>query len=114
MSDAHRFLGKHKTVTCIVRTPNGKDDYGNATYADSEVGVNDCLIAPTGGQEDTTDADRVVDSVTVYNLTGTWPDDSAINRVRLDDGSAWEIDGAPQRWPGAIGGVVVQLRKVRG
>jgi len=108
------FAGQRRTVTVIVRTAGGRDAYGNSTYVNSEVEVGDCLVAPTSSTEDTTSADRTTDAVTVYSLTGTWPDTSAGNRVRLDDGSLWEINGTPERWPGAIGGVVVQLQKVRG
>ena len=108
------FAGDRRTVTVIVRTATGRDAYGNASYTNSEVEVGDCLVAPTSSSEDTADADRTTDAATVYSLTGTWPDSSAGNRVRLDDGSMWEINGTPERWPGAIGGVVVQLQKVRG
>lgn len=109
------FLGKRRTVFVIVRTKTGeRDAYGNDLLTESEAEVDDCLIAPTASNEDNTDADRLVDSATIYNMTGTWPDDSTLNRVRLPDNSMWEIDGAPQRWPGAIGGVVVQLRRVKG
>ena len=114
MPDGRGFYDKRQTVTLIVRKANGRDAYGNVTYDDQEVVVGNCLVAPTGGQETTDNADRVVDSASVYNLDGTWPDDHFVNRVRLNDGSLWEIDGAPQRWPGKIGGVAIQLRKVRG
>jgi hypothetical protein len=108
------FANKRRSVTVILRVPAGRNAYGNAEYTDSEVEVGDCLVAPTSSSETNDNADRTVDSATVYNLSGTWPDNSAGNRVRLDDGSMWEINGTPERWPGAIGGVVVQLQKVRG
>lgn len=108
------FAGKRRTVTVITRTANGRDGYGNTVYTDSETTVGDCLVAPTASNEDTSDADRTTDSATVYDLSGAWPDTSAGSRVRLDDGSVWEVDGTPQRWPGAISRSVVQLRKVSG
>ena len=107
------FADKRSTVTVVVRSATGdRDAYGNPVFADTETDVDGCLIAPSGSQEDQNDADRVVDSASIYNLTGTWPD-GTVNRVRFDD-ATWEVQGNPERWPGPIGGVVVQVRKVEG
>lgn len=113
--DPGAFAGKRRSVTLLVRTANGRDSYGNAIYAQTEVPVTDCLIAPyKRGREEHDNADRTRDVATLYVLSGNWPDDSTNNRVRLDDGTVWEINGNPERWPGAIGGVVVDLERVSG
>lgn len=109
-----RFAEQRRTVTLVVRAATGqRDDYNKPIVVEREIDVADCLVAPVASNEDTADADRLVDTATIYNLSGTWPDDSPVHAVRFD-GSTWEVNGTPERWPGAIGGVVVQVRKVSG
>lgn len=110
MTDA--FAEQRVTVTVIRRAASGRDDYGNATYSETRTDIPGCLVAWTGSQEDQDSADRMTDSATVYDMASLWPVDAA-DRVEIA-GASWEVDGTPQRWPGAIGGIVVQLRKVRG
>jgi hypothetical protein len=100
------------TVTVVRRVPAGRNAYGNATYDEVRTDVPGCLVAWGGSTEDTDDADRTTDTATVYDTSALWPTE-ATNRVEIA-GERWEVDGTPQRWPGAIGGTVINLRKVRG
>lgn len=113
-SSTDAFAEQRRDVTVVLLTATGElDDYGNPTWTTSEVVVPGCLVAWTGSSEDHDNADRLVDSATVYDMGGTWPVGGTVNGVVLD-GQEWEIDGSPAVWPGSIGGVVVQLRRVSG
>lgn len=103
------FALSRRTVTCLVRTASGRDDYGNTTYTTTEVDVPGCLVAPGGSQDDNTDADRNTDAATVYDHGANWPG-GTVNRVRID-GQTWEVDGTPQRWSL---GTEIKLRKMEG
>ena len=106
------FAEQRVTVTVVRRTPTGRDDYGNATFTESTTTIGDCLVAWTGVAEDQADADRTSDRATVYDPSGSWPS-TAVDRVELG-GLRWEVDGTPMLWPGSVGGVVVELRRVSG
>lgn len=115
MTRGNAFADARVTVTVVQRTATGeRNAYGNAVYSETRTEVPNCLVAWTGSQEDQTDADRMVDSATVYDLGQQWPVTvSGTDRVEID-GESWEVDGDPEHWPGQVGGAVVQLRKVRG
>jgi hypothetical protein len=106
------FASQRVTVTVVQRTVAGRNDYGNATYTESRTDVPGCLVAWSGSTEDQDNADRLTDSATVYDMGHQWPV-GAVDRVEIA-GQSWEVDGEPARWQGQIGGIVVQLRRVRG
>lgn len=91
----------------------GTDDYGNETYAESEILVRDCLIA-FGQTDEPVDADRkpIDASLTLYLPSGTEILDDDVFEVREKD---FVKDGDPLTWKSPFEswslGVVVKVRR---
>lgn len=103
------------SVTLVRRQVTGRDAYGQDVYTPSETTVTGCAVLPASSGEQLGSADRIVTRYELYAPAGT--DVDAVDAVVLADGTRWEIDGEPERWPDAFGNphhVRCYLRRVTG
>jgi hypothetical protein len=110
-------LGFARTLTVLKAATPARDGYGNDVWSGPEVAVPGCAWWPSS----TTEANPVGGDVNTERFGCLFPDGTDVSsrdRVRLDDGSVWEVDGEPrQHWSpitGAVGGVYAWLARVTG
>lgn len=105
-----------REVTVLRSTKNGRDAYGNDTWSSTPVVYQGCAVFDGTSVED--DANRTTIITTCTALLPSEAIVTALDKVELDDGTVWAIDGDPgqprSQITGAIGGVWVTLRKVTG
>lgn len=98
-----------------IERPAGTNRYGDPLPA-TEHTIDDCVLAPAGSSETTDRQNQVTARTTAYAPPGA--DVRATDRVRLPDGTRWQVDGEPQRYrsPFATGSglCVINLERVTG
>jgi hypothetical protein len=93
-----------------------RDRFGDRVYT-GERKVGGCVVAPqTSSETGTLRAATVTTGLTLYAPYGA--NLSAYSRVRLADGTLWDVQGVPGLWRNPIGGTgegeQVQLQRVTG
>ncbi|MFE0021910.1 hypothetical protein [Amycolatopsis sp. NPDC059021] len=98
-----------------VERPAGTNRFGDPLPA-TEHPIDGCVLAPGGSSETTDRADQVTRHMTVY--TELDADLLATDRLRLPDGSRWQVNGEPQRYRSPFladaGLCVINLERVTG
>lgn len=110
------FIRGGETITIKRRSAVATDDFGNPTYATTNVVVRDALIAVGGTSEPVDPARDALDaSITLYLPPETVIHDGDVFVIR---GSQWIKNGGGVNWvspfDGMDAGVVVPLRKRNG
>jgi hypothetical protein len=105
------------TVTVIRQS---RDIHGDKTVVSTHA-IEFCAFAPTngtvGGSQELTDRRAtVITDNQIYAPPGA--DITPADKVRLPDGTTWQVDGAPapwtNPWTGEPMGIVVPIKRVTG
>lgn len=123
------MFGHRETVTLLRDSPGGFNQYGDPiTSTTARIDVLDCLVAPNGSTESTARGRAGVSTGwTVFAPDGT--DARFTDRLELFGGGTviatglpvvpakalvCRIDGEVADWPGAPGGVVINVKRAVG
>jgi len=94
-------------VTLRHRVVAGQNDYGNDTYAFTEVQVGPCSVQPTTTREAVSFTDQVATNVLVFMPYGT---DVGYLDAMIIDGVEYEIIGQPDGWISPFSGHTAPVR----
>jgi hypothetical protein len=100
-------LPNGKMVTLRHRVVAGQDEYGNETYAFTEVQVGPCSVQQGHSGEVTAYTDRVTTDITVYVPYGT---DVGYLDVVIVDNVEYEVTGDPAVWLSPFSGRSAPIR----
>lgn len=103
------------TVTVVVRTVTGQDEYGNDVYENTTYDVPSCSVQPGGTNETTQFTEQLSSEIVVYLPYGT---DVEFLDALIVDGITYEVQGKPNVWASPFSGntapVEVRATKVSG
>lgn len=94
-------------VTLRHRVVAGQDEYGNDTYAFTEVQVGPCSVQQISSQEAVSFTDQVTKSVLVFMPYGT--NVSFLDAIIIDN-IEYEIIGQPDSWISPFSGNTAPVR----
>lgn len=93
-----------------------KDRHGDTTV--TVKGTLKCAFAPAGSFENTDQRQQVDRAASLLESPPSDVEVKATDRVRLPDGTVWEVDGAPEQWghpmSGWRPGREIRIRRVTG
>jgi hypothetical protein len=94
-------------MTLLKRAVSGQDEYGNDTYTETPIVVQQCVFQPSGSTEVLIFTDQVSTNDIIYMPAGT--DVSALDAIQYD-GATYEVTGAPSEWMSPFSGRVSPIR----
>lgn len=102
-------------ITITVVRPGKRDKYGDETPG-TEHAIDGCAVYPRTSGESTDQRDTVVIGLTLLAPYGV--DLKATDKVRLPDGTTYQVDGEPGPWSSPLTGwqpgVQAALERVTG
>jgi hypothetical protein len=94
-------------MTLLKRAVSGQDEYGNDTYTETPVTIQQCVFQPAGSTENLIFADQVSTTDTIFMPGGT--DVSALDAIQYN-GDTYEVTGAISAWTSPFSGRISPIR----